>query len=723
MKSFFVCTLFLCSFAASAQQPCATDILFWQKVAQNSMIMESNNKLEAEIAEQLKSINLSLYGNKTTEDTTTYDVPVVVHVVHDYGADFLSDDAIYEAFSHWQDVYLCRNADTSAVIAPFKPYIGNARIKLHLATKDPNGLPTKGVTRHHSYLNNNADDQSKLDWWPNTQYVNIWFINTFSASQTGTAAYSYYPSMGSWMPYYDGVISLASYLDVEKTIPHEIGHSMNLQHVWGNNNNAGVACGDDQVPDTPPTKGHLGGGCTAANLYDVTCSVGYQANGINYPDTNNSQNIMDYAYCEKMFTKGQVARMRAALTSSTASRNNLYSSTNLALTGALASMPDLSPTPEFSVEKAMLASDRSYFLCANSATKFTFTNRSWNDTITDVHWTFSNNADSATSNSTSFINNQFAQPGWVTVSITAKGNNTTAQTLTNTHAVYVADTNMLQPGGYTQNFSNANDHDNWPSFNYFDNTFLWEWYQGKGVGDNACMRYRSFDDRTSPLNQSGKPNGDWDDLFTPGFDLSGYKNGKLNLNFYTTGAYTQGATDSLQVLVSIDCGRIWKRIASITGTNLSDHVSSSGEYFPSTTTVWKPQTIAIPTNYLSYTKAFFKFRYFPTDNGNNLYLDKFSLTPFTTEVNDVAEDRCTIRVFPNPSSGKTQLVYKTGKDGMVRIHITDLTGNIIYNMLETQAPNTVFTQELDNIFPANGIYFISVSNDNQTATEKLLIMK
>jgi hypothetical protein len=722
MKLFISVFLLFFSFQLIAQQPCATDQLYWQQVAQNPLILESNNKLEAQIREQLQFINLGQYAKKTTEDTTIYDVPVVVHIVHDYGADYLSDNAIYEAFKNWVDVYLGRNTDTSAVIAPFKPYIGNARIRLHLATKDPNGNPTKGVTRHQSYLANNADDQSKLDWWPNTQYVNVWFVNTFSASNNGTAAYSYYPSMGAWMPYYDGVISLASYLDVEKTIPHEIGHSMNLQHVWGNNNNAGVSCGDDQVQDTPPTKGHIGGGCTAANLYDVTCSVGYQANGINYPDTNNSQNIMDYAYCEKMFTKGQVARMRAALTANTASRNNLYTPNNLSLTGALTPMPDLYPIPDFSVEKAMFASDRSYFLCANSATKFIFTNRSWNDTITNVHWTFSNNADSATALSMDFVNNSFAQPGWVTISLSATGNNTGTISLTNTHAVYVADTNMLQPAGYAQNFATANDHNNWPYFNYFNNSFKWEWYQGKGVDDNACMRYRSFDDRVAPLNQSGTPNGDWDDLFTPGFDLTNYNNAKLNLNFYTTGAFTQGATDSMQILISVDCGRIWKRIASINGTGFGG-TSSTTEFFPTSTTNWKPQTIAIPPNYLSYAKAFFKFRYFPTDNGNNLYLDKFSLSPFPTEVNEVAENRSTIKIYPNPSSGSMQLVFKTGNDGNVNIQIHDITGKTIFNTSETLSPNTVFTKEFSNIFSTNGIYFISVSNENNTVTEKMMIMK
>lgn len=711
------------SFACFAQQqPCATDQVYWTRKASLPQIKQTEQKLEAEIAQQLKLINLNSVAKTTADDTTYYNVPVVIHVIHDYGADYLADNAIYEAFSDWADVFVCKNTDTNSVITPFKPYIGNARIKLHLATKDPNGNPTKGVTRHWSYLAKNGDDQAKLDWWPNDKYINIWFINNFNPDHAGAAAYSYYPSMASWMPYYDGVISLASYLNTEKTIPHELGHSLNLQHVWGNNNNAGVACGDDQVQDTPPTKGHTPSGCTGVNLFDVTCSVGYTAAGINYPDTNNAQNIMDYTYCDRMFSKGQAVRMRAALTNNTASRNNLYTSANLALTGALAPMPDLKPTPAFSVETALFATDRTYFLTANHNTQFVFRNRSWNDTITEVKWTFSNGATIPDTITSGMVNNSFSQPGWVTVTLKATGNNSGSTTITNTQAVYVADTNMLQPGGYHQEFATPNDHNNWPSFNYYENTFKWEWYQGKGYGDNACMRYRSFDNRTAPESESGIANGDWDDLITPGFDLTAYNGGKLNLNFYTAGAYKNAITDSMNVYISVDGGRVWKKIAAIHDQYIANNNGSSAEFIPTAANQWMPQTIAIPSGYLSSSKAFFKFRYFPTDNGNNFYLDKFSLSPFPTEVNEVAQNRSTIKVYPNPSTGKVNLVYKTGSDGHVLIQVRELTGNTIYNGSEYMAPNTVFTKELDHLFPANGLYFISVSNENNTVTEKLMII-
>lgn len=715
------------SHSALAQQPCISDDIFHKNALIHPEILQTEQFLEKEIKEQLNAIELNRYA-KTTADTVFYDVPIVVHIVHDFGTEYVTDDAVYNAFTNWSDAFLAKNADTADVIAPFKPYIGNARIRLRLATKDPNGNPTKGITRNRSYLTINAGDQAKLESWPNNRYINIWFVNKFSADHSGAAAYAYYPSSGAWMPYYDGVIALASYLDNGKTIPHELGHVLNLQHVWGNTNAPDVACGDDQVADTPPTKGHLPSGCAPAAIYDTTCATGYVVTSgsgiINYPDTTNAQNIMDYTYCHRMFTKGQVTRMRAALTSNVAGRNNLYTASNLSSTGSLSPMLDLPPVAAYSMEKSAFASERSYFLCANSSTKFVFRNRSWNDTITDVEWTFSNQAEVTSTNNLSFVNNQFKQPGWVTLTIKATGNNSGSTTLINTKAVYVADTNMIQPAGYWQYFASTTDHDNWPSFNYYENNFKWEWYQGVGVGDNACMRYRSYDYRSSPENMSGTPEGDYDDMVTPGFDVSGYNGSNLNLNFYTTGAYRGStfATDSMQIMVSTDCGRIWKRIASLTGNNLAS-VSAASEYIPNANTVWKPQTIVVPANLLTNKKLFFKFRYFPTEKGNNLYFDKFSLTPFTTEVNEVATKEIAVKIYPNPTSDQVSVAFQSGIDGKVAIRITDLMGNIVAQNENQETPQTLIVKQIGLANLSNGMYFINVNVSGKSYVEKLILSR
>lgn len=701
------------------QGSCGTDDLYNKLKQQNPQIAINEAQLEQAIQKGLLQMNFSKTAAKGTanyDDSTYYDVPVVVHVVHDYGAEYITDDAIINAVKTWSDTYLAQNADTVDVIPVFKPYIGNARIRLHLATIDPNGKPTKGITRERSYLTTVADDEAKVGGWPSTSYINIWLINKFAAAHTGAAAYAYYPSAGAAMPYYDGVISLFNYVNTDKTIPHELGHVLNLSHTWGSTNSAGVSCGDDGVDDTPPTKGHSVTGCSASSLYDVTCAVGYTKNGIDYPDTTNAQNIMDYTYCEKMFTKGQVQRMRMALTNSTAGRNNLYSANNVAKTGVLAPMPDLAAIPDFSVERGMITAERCYFLCANSPAKFVFRNRSWNDTITSVQWTFSNGATTPTSNSAGTVSNQFSQPGWVTVSLTANGNNTQPATLTNTHAVYVADNNPIPWGAFSNHFWDEASVSNWPMFNYYENAFKWEWYNGAGYDDGSCIRYKAFDGRGYPANQTGTPVGDFDDVFTPGVDLANAQSA-LNLNFFSAGA---GSGDSLQIFLSADCGNTWKYVSSLTGGALSNNFST-GEFVPTAASQWKAQTIAIPSVY-SGNKVFFKFRYWPSGAGKDFYLDNVGVSQFPTEVKQAMQASGAVKVYPNPAHGNCTLAFQTGHDGNVSYQVKDVTGRTIYAKDGNYAANTMVQENLSQtIFPASGMYFVTVIISGNSITEKLII--
>ena len=299
-------TLFTSSVFAQ-KLPCATDEMRKKMVAAHPEILEREAEFNRQVTEGLKNFDFAR-AHKTTDtlmpDSFWYDVPIVVHVIHDYGTENLSDDDIFNDLIQWNRVYAKQNADTADVIQPFKKWIGNPHIRLHLATKDRFGNPTKGITRHRSYLTYNGTDESKLDDWPNTSYVNIWFTEGLMA-QGGfqPAAYAYFPATGEAVPYWDGVICMASYAVEDKTVNHELGHVFNLLHVWGNNNAAGAGtCADggtDYVDDTPPTIGHLD--CT--NVNDTQCATNYYViypsvitgydSLVDYPDTDNVQNIMD----------------------------------------------------------------------------------------------------------------------------------------------------------------------------------------------------------------------------------------------------------------------------------------------------------------------------------------------------------------------------------------------------------------------------------------------
>lgn len=731
--SMLVCGAMLAAGAASAQlQPCSADEHYHKLVEQYPQLADYQKQFEAQLAER--------FARKTTSDTTLYTVPIVVHVIHDYGVENLSDDALYQAAAYWTQTFLGENSDTVDVIPTFKPYVGTSKIRLRLATIDPKGRPTKGIDRINSYLANIADDQAKYNQWPQNQYVNIWLVGTFGASVTGAAAYAILPATVMYEPMYDGIIALSSYANPStKTIPHEMGHVLNLQHPWGSTNNPGVACGDDYVDDTPPTLGHMPAGCSFAALYDTTCATSYMKyyvsmdgtadSLVDYPDTANSQNIMDYTYCQRMFTIGQVARMRATLESVVAGRNNLVTPANLAATGALAPMPDLPPVADFVMNHASsLGSNaldkRSYFLAFNNVAQFVFRNASWNDTVSDVQWIFSNGASTPTSTSATTVTNSFSQPGWVTTTLIANSN-AGSDTLVNTHSVYAADTTPAGTLSYTQDFADEASIANWPMFNYYNNQFKWEFYNGAGVGDNSCIRYRSWD---TTYRNTGIAIGDHDDIYTPAFDLSG-TSGTVYFNFFTAGAYTRHLIsgydpqqqDSLEVDASTNGGAFWSKVAGFHLSDLENNGQKNTEFVPTAASNWKPRSIAIPTADLTG-HTYFRFRVWPGNMGNNLYIDKMSLSPWPAGVKEVLSSTGTFDIYPNPASNGCNLIFKTGTTGLVKYAVTDITGKTIYTDAKQYAPDTIQQAVLSrDVTPAPGLYFVTLNIDGLNVTQKLVI--
>ena len=119
---------------------------------------------------------------------------------------------------------------------------------------------------------------------------------TFTSSTDGVVLlYSSLPG-GSAAPYNEG-----------RTATHEVGHYLNLRHIWGD----GRCRQDDFVADTPSSDG-ANYGCPS---YPT----------VNCKSTDMTMNYMDYTddACMYMFSEGQKSRMRAIFAPG-GSRESLY---------------------------------------------------------------------------------------------------------------------------------------------------------------------------------------------------------------------------------------------------------------------------------------------------------------------------------------------------------------------------------------------------------------
>ena len=232
----------------------------------------------------------------------------------------------------------------------FEDRVANVGIEFRLATKDPFGNCTTGITYNQSSLTYNGGENVKDDtYWDNDKYLNIWTVANVAS---GAAAYAYYP--GSAPTNHEGILCQHDYFGTtgtssnsnwrRHTMSHEAGHYFNLPHPWGSTNDPSLEdnCNsDDGVDDTPNTIG--ASGCLSY-VSQISCN-----------SLDNVANIMDYTNCAYMFTLGQKERMIAALNSTSGSRNNLWSQENLEITGTddihFFSNPytDCTPIPDFRV--------------------------------------------------------------------------------------------------------------------------------------------------------------------------------------------------------------------------------------------------------------------------------------------------------------------------------------------------------------------------------------
>jgi hypothetical protein len=237
-------------------------------------------------------------------------IPVVIHVIYNTPEQNVSDAQIKSQMAVLNRDFRAKNPDKKTTPAPFKGLVGDARLAFKLAIRDPEGRPTTGVTRTHTDVELfDLDDTMKFsssgghDAWPSDRYLNMWVCTLkrlgyaqFPGPPANTDGvvinYKAFGTIGTAeKPYHKG-----------RTATHEIGHWLNLLHIWGDDGQGCIR--SDNVQDTPNQAGWNKG---KPAFPHVTCNNG--------PNGDMFMNYMDYADDDIMcmFTKGQCERIFATL--------------------------------------------------------------------------------------------------------------------------------------------------------------------------------------------------------------------------------------------------------------------------------------------------------------------------------------------------------------------------------------------------------------------------
>jgi hypothetical protein len=253
-------------------------------------------------------------------------IPVVYHVLHNNGWENISDQQIQDQVELMNTAF--GSYPAIPPMPPFDTIAASMDVQFCLATLDPNGEPTTGIDRIQTVMTyQGGDPASYIEQWPPDRYLNVWTVSGMGA--TGPAFYALLPSEAELAPGMDGVMILHNYVGrIGTSNPSRgmgaitrFGRYLNLKMMC--EDSAGEDdCRDDEVDDTPPCR-QLSALCT---MGEESCLPGIPL---------NSQNYMALSYCMSMFTQGQRDRVYAALNSSVAHRNQLWSVENLVSTGCV----------------------------------------------------------------------------------------------------------------------------------------------------------------------------------------------------------------------------------------------------------------------------------------------------------------------------------------------------------------------------------------------------
>ncbi len=623
-------------------------------------------------AQWLENFTARYEMSKSDSRAVLYTIPVVFHVIHLNGSENISDAQIMDQMRILNEDYQKKNADTANTIAAFKGIAADCQIEFKLAQLDPNGNCTKGITRHYDARTiEGMHDVKEIVHWDPTMYLNIYVCK----GAAGLAGHAIVPAAADTIPEWDGIVIAHNSVGEIGTgsptrsvvLTHEIGHYLNLQHIWGGNNvpgypylvvnDAGNCAYDDGVTDTPETIGWS------------ICDLNSQSCG----SLDNIQNFMEYAYCPTMFTEGQKQRMHAALNSPIAGRNNLWSSTNLIATG-VNNTASFCHT-DFTQDKIQI--------CAGDAVQYT--DLSYND-VNTWEWTFSGGTP-ATSNlqNPSIVYNT---PGTYDVKLIS-GDGTNDDTLIKNMAITVLPA-IGTSNSLIEDFEGTTDLSN-TKFIPINSGGGSEWSitNQTGFASNQSLVLNNFDGNIGEISN----------LTSEVLDLSGINNLILTFDYAFAKRTSSTPTDKLTVKASTDCGQSWSPRKSIIGSSLltvSDSVITS--FVPTNDLEWKSVSVSTITSAFWVDNFRLKFE-FENKGGNNLYIDNVNLVdPAMVGINLL--DKNSLRVYPNPAQDILNIITN-GKDWQT-YHIL----NTIGQELSQGIFNENVTIDISNLAP--GVYWFSL---------------
>ena len=686
----------LYSIANNQIEPCGTMFNLKERIKKNPSIIENEIKLESFIKNKTKQVRLE---NRKAGPKEIVTLPVVFHVVYEISNQNISDNRLLSQLQVLNEDFRALNDDVVDIMQIFQDRIGDFEIEFCLAQQDPNGFPHSGITRTQTTnttfatTNNEVkfDNQGGKDAWPADKYLNIWVCDL--QERTG---YAQFPGDD---PATDGIVLDFFFTGIAssdaRTGSHEVGHWVGLRHIWGD----GDCSADDFVDDTP-----------LALEATYGCPIGVNSCNNETPDLPDMiQNYMDYAYLdcdEGMFSNGQVERGRTIFEPggprfAILESQGCQPSSILDINAQLIEI--ISPTNSFANcadEINLSYTIKNYGL--NEITEMIIKTKVDGSTVNINNW----DGNLASNESIDLDLGTFTiDPGTHEMIITIEEVNDAVDQDESDNALTVT----FQTGGNEEEIIEGFEAVNFPpDFYQLDNPdFNKTWTLNEDVSHSGAQSIfvRCFN--------YGNQNT-YDDLVLPIKDFSNFNSPVLE--FYSAYArYDSEDSDTLEVLVSDNCGESFTSIYKGFGTAIQTAGNSTTEFFP-TDDQWKLNTFDL-SDFVGNDNVTIKIRCINSFE-NNMYLDDISIKDQVTSIDDeMLNNKSIFSLYPNPAKDEVNIQLYALDIVYGTIEITNVNGQMlyskaIYNEKQIQINVDDFTA---------GIYFVNITSENMNKTEKLMI--
>jgi hypothetical protein len=264
------------------------------------------------------------------------------------------------------------------------------------------------------------------------------------------------------------------------------------------------------------------------------------------------------------------------------------------------------------------------------------------------------------------------------------------------------------PAPYTNNYATvAFPYTNWILVNP-DGGPTW----ARATTNGGSMKKDNYNDGAQ---------GQRDEVVIPAMDFTSMTN--ISLQFDLAYAYYTDANgsliDSLNVLVSTNCGATWTSIYYDGGVSMAT-AGGIGTAFTPTAAQWTTKCFNL-NSYAGQSQVLIKFQSI-CGYGNNLYIDNLAVNNTTCAVGIIEEaSDVDVTIYPNPVDQNATINMNLTNSETVTVEIFNLAGELVstQNKGELAKGNHQLFLNAENL--ANGIYFVKITAGTSVITRKVSV--